>query len=107
MLKKTMRLGSIIVVCAVLLSIMYPVHINISTSETGKLTVITTLDVCHSDTAKSTLNSDIPAISETPFFLCDPFFQEIDRVLIPPAKGIQITSQTDYPPRFYRTESEA
>jgi hypothetical protein len=99
MLKNNMRLKAIILIVTLSLSIFAPVSFALNISDNGKISVITTLDVCH---AKGSLASasDMPVINETQCSVCEFCSVAAHNISNFHFKDIPVIFQKERPPRF-------
>lgn len=99
MLKKDMRLKAAIVLLSIFFAVFSPVSIGITVSDSGKTNVITTLDICHANNSMLSVNSDMSAIHESPYTLCEPYLAIPYKIQNPRFNDLLITFQEEHPPR--------
>ncbi|HAK87793.1 MAG: hypothetical protein A2X55_10850 [Nitrospirae bacterium GWB2_47_37] len=99
MLKISMRLKAIIVILSILLSIFAPVSFEITFTDSGRVSVIATLDVCHAKSPMSPATPDMPVINESQCASCIIDFAGLIKLSNPHSRHFLITFQKEQPPR--------
>ena len=100
MLKINMRLKAIIVIISLALAIVAPLSFTINISDSGKVSVITTLDVCHAKGSMISAASDAPVIGESQCTVCGFYLAGFLKILNFHSKDIPVVFQKEQPPRL-------
>lgn len=95
-----MKIAGVLLLFAVSLSIMPPLHSVGSPSPEGDKALIFTLDVCSKSGQAVSSNTDMPSISETPGICSSPAFAGFHKVCNPSFIPSLISSKKGRPPRF-------
>jgi len=94
-----MRKISVLVLCALVLSLIAPVHVVTAAVLHNDNTVILTLDVCGNSGPSLSAGQDIPAMYECPCKLVPSEFAGFHSILKPFFSLLLIPSQAERPPK--------
>jgi hypothetical protein len=94
-----MKLKSLFVLIVLIVSIVTPFKLQISTSQNSKVTFIFTLNVCHASDASLSVNTESPSLCECPCKLPMPQFDGFNVISEPPMVPFLIPFKKERPPK--------
>jgi ABC-type spermidine/putrescine transport system permease subunit I len=94
-----MRLKALAVLFVIMLANLIPVHLDVTLSDTGNISVITNLDVCHTNGSILISSLDVSAITEVSCSLCKLSFSGFLKMSSLYLKPLLLTIQEDQPPK--------